>query len=371
MLLPPEFVLNHCLGLRIDVEGRRVLADIVGRGEACLRKWQRDKSFPQEAIDKLVVHFADIDNGGMAKEINAVASEPYRAESEATKWRLFCQGMLAHKDVFLETTIKEILVFSGQQIDLINEIRSLEPTERFHAYKTCLSEDFGQRFGLPSSMTRYLDQCSDWDELRPVVSWLIAETFIYFMALAEVDCLQNYYAIKESKLSVWGLPELKGKKIKYPLKVFFDQFFDRLVSGGHFSSLDQIAERMPRVLPLDKKGRAEGKSGKVLGKESGWREIKRAKYQGKPPSFESFSAWIDALIPHRGPDSFTEFEEEKKLLCDLFAAARVMDGFCRDVRKTMSEEKLLDHFHRYEMWHKFHSDKINASGGGVVPPPMP
>jgi hypothetical protein len=368
MLLPPEFFFKNCLGLRLDVEGRRVIAQVVDRGEACVRKWQRDNNFPMEAFGELIAHFECLGKVGLVDEMNAVADEPYRAECEATNWRLFCQGMLANPDVFLADTIGAILNFSGLKIDLIREIRKLDTEKRFDAYKAYISETIGPQFGLPVALKKLVDQSSDWDGLRPAQAWLFAEIFISFMAMAEVDCLLNYYNIKESKLTVWTLPRLKGTKVQHPLKVFFGLFFDRLVTLGHFSSLDEIARKMPRVLPLDKKGRVEGRSRKVLDKDSGWRELKRAKYQGKAPSFETFSAWVDALAPRNAYESLADFEIEKRFLCDVFGAARIMDGFYRDARIEISDEQLLDHFQRYEMWHQYHSEKKGNVGGGDVPP---
>lgn len=350
MLLPLKFILNDCLNSHFDVKGRREFARIVGRGEPCVRKWENDKNIPSNAVDKFIEHFEKMGGSALTKEIQAIGNEPHFAEITAIQWQFFCQGMLANNDPFLAGTLKEIYDFSKITITATQNILKLDLDQRFDAYKSFLTDTIGPKFGLPQLIREKIDHCSDWNELRPNLSWFVMEVFIYFMALAEVEYLQTYYQISESKIVEWALPQQKKEKILLPLNVFFGNFFDRLISRGHYHSHDAIAEKLTIV----NRGSSEVKNKTYITKESAWREIKRAKYQKKAPSFETFSAWIDALVPSEISSSKYDFELEKQLLIDLFGAARIMDKVYRESRKELTEGQLLSHFQRYRHWYDFH-----------------
>jgi hypothetical protein len=184
------------------------------------------------------------------------------------------------------------------------------------------------------------------------------ENFIYFLAMAEVECLWLYHRIREPKISRIVLPRLINGKVHYPIKLFFGYFFDTLVARGFHRSLGDIAGKIPRILPLDKAGKESEKSPSKIDVDSGWREIKRAKYQGKSPAFETFRAWIDALIPSDIHSSPEELELEKQLLCDALGAARIIDRFFKDVSQNIPEKELLVRFESYDIWHRFHRTAI-------------
>ncbi|WP_020677322.1 hypothetical protein [Geopsychrobacter electrodiphilus] len=361
MLLPPEFIINKCLNLRLDVEGRREIARIYGCGEPNVRRWLRDNSFPDDALEKITEHFEGLGANDLARDIQGISDEPYTAELAATKWLLFCQGMLAHKDVFLAGTIRELKDFSEGQISSIKKVRSLPTSQRFDAYKTYFADTLAPKFCLPISSVKTLQQGTDWESIRPVALWFAAELLIYFMAMAEVECLNAYYNIRESKLIEWVLPIQKKGKAVLPLRVFFGNFFDRCISRGDFPNLEAIAKKLTVV--------NRGDAATHITKDSALREIKRAKYQGKAPTFETVAAWFDALAPVGIYPTDEDKKMEKRLLLDGFGAARIFDGFYRDAINEISEEQLLSHFERYDDWYKFHSERFEKSGGEVGTPP--
>lgn len=360
LLPPPEFFCNTCLNLNLDKRGRLEMAKVVNRGEPCVRSWHRNNSFPQGAIDKWTQYLGQIGDGGLAADLDAVMKEPFRAATEAYKWRVFCQGILANQDAFLPFTFGEILSYSGEWLDFVSSARKLDVDLRFDAFKEHILSVVGPRFNIPSDLQQQVQASMDWDDLKPAMTWLLVETFLYFLSMAEGECLWLYHGIKEPKLSNVMLPKLQKGKVQYPIKRFFGYFFDNLVSRGIHQSLDDIAEKMPRVLPLDRKARAKGRSGSRVDKDSGWREIKRAKYQGKAPAFETFRAWIDALIPAQIYSSPEERESEKQLLCDALGAARIVDRFFREASNDVPVKELIARFESYDSWRQLHIAAIIA-----------
>jgi len=356
-LLSPEFF-SACLNLNLEKAGRVQLARVVGRGEACIRKWQRDNCYPLEAVDKLMDFWGALGNGEIKTEIDAAIEEPFRVATEAYKWRLFCQGILANEDAFLPYTFETILFHSGQWLDAMSSIRKLEANKRLDAFKKQILSLDGSRLTLPKQLITQIAECCDCESLRPAITWLLVENFIYFLAMAEVEYFWLYHRVKEPKLSRILLPRLKRGTVQYPVKLFFGYFFDNLVTKGLHQSLAVIARNIPRVLPLDKAGKESGKNPSKVDEDSGWREIKRAKYQGKAPAFETFRAWIDALIPADMYPSPEERELEKQLLCDGLGAARIIERFFREGSKDLPEKELLARFESYDAWHRFHSTAI-------------
>lgn len=356
-LLSPEFFCT-CLNLNLEKVGRVQLGSVVDRKEPCVRKWQRDNRYPPEALNKWMDYFESIGNGEIKAEIDAVMDEPFRVVTDAYKWRLFCYGILANEDALLPSTFGEILSYSGQWLDAMSSIRKLEEHERLDAFKKQLQRFEIPRLNLPEHLQIQIAESRNWEELKPALTWVLVENFLYFIAMAEVECLWLYYRLKEPKLSMLLLPRLKKGKIQYPVKLFFNDFFDNLISKGFHKSLDDIAGKIPRVLPLDREGKKIGKSPLRVEKDSGWREIKRAKYQGKAPSFETFRAWIDALIPSDIYPTEEKRELEKRLLCDALGAARIVDRFIREASKDIPENELLTCFESYSVWHRFHSSTI-------------
>jgi hypothetical protein len=356
-LLSPEFFCT-CLNLNLEKAGRVQMARVVNRGEACVRKWQRDNCYPPEAVDKLIEFLGSIGSGEIKTEIDVAMEEPFRATTDVYKWRMFCQGLLANEDAFLPDTFGEILSYSGQWLDVMSSIRKLEKVRQFDFYKKQLLSIESTRLNLPVSCQNQITDAKNWESLRPAITWLFVENFIYFLALAEVECLWLYHRIKEPKISRIVLPRLKKGTVQYPVKLFFGYFFDNLVTKGFHRSLGSIAGKIPRVLPLDKAGKESGKSRSRIDEDSGWREIKRAKYQGKAPAFETFKAWIDALIPSDIHSSPEELELEKQLLCDALGAARIIDRFFKDVSQNIPEKELLVRFESYDIWHRFHRTAI-------------
>ena len=206
-----------------------------------------------------------------------------------------------------------------------------------------------------SNLQKHLNESTDWQDLRPAMAWLIVESFIYFLAMAEVECLWLYHRIKEPKISRVILPELRGGKVQYPVKRFFQYFFDKLVSKGPHGSIGDISKKIPRVLPLDKAGKDSGKCPTKIDENSGLREIKRAKYEGKAPAFETFLAWIDALLPPHIYPSPEKRRLEKQLLTDGLGAARIVERFFREVSKDIPEQELVVRFESYDSWFRHHS----------------
>lgn len=373
MFLPPPEFFCACLNLNLEKAGRVQLARVVSRGEACVRKWHRDKNYPPEAVDKWLDYLESIGGEGIKTEIDATTEEPFRAATDAYKWRLFCQGVLANEDAFLPYTFESIFSYSGQWLDAISSIRKLEENKRLDAFKKHLLKLEVQRLDLPDRFQVQIEKSCNWEGLRPAITWLLVENFIFFLAMAEVECLWIYHRINEPKLSRILLPRLQKGQIQYPVKLFFGYFFDNLVSKGFHCSVDSIFRKMPRVLPLDKNGKESGKSRSRLEKDSGEREFKRAKYEGKAPAFETFRAWIDALIPFDIYPAPEERELEKQLLCDALGAARIIEKFFREASKDIPKEELLARFETYDAWYRFHSSAMvdDPEGGPAEPQALP
>ncbi len=334
------------------------MARVVDRGEPCVRKWHRDKCFPQEAVDKWIDYLGTIGDGQLKPDIDAVMEEPFRAATDAYKWQVFCRGILANEDAFLPYTSGAILSHSAQWLDAMSSIRKLEEDKRLDAFKERLLDSEGTRLNLPAHLQVQIIESYNWEGLGPAITWLLVENFIYVLAMAEVECLWLYHRLKEPKISRVLLPKIQKGKVQYPIKLFFGYFFDNLVANGFHRSLNDIAGKIPRVLPLDKAGKESGKSPSKVDEDSGWREIKRAKYEGKSPSFETFRAWIDALIPFDFYPSPKERELKKQLLCDALGAARIIEKFFREASKDISEKELLTRFKSYDAWYRFHSSAI-------------
>ena len=355
MFLPAPDFFCDCLKLNVHRLGRLQMARVVDRGEPCVRKWHRDNNFPPEAVEKWLDYLGTISNGEMKAEIDAAMDEPFRAGADAFKWRMFCQGILANEDAFLPYTFGTILLHSGQWLDAMSSIVELEESRRLACFKERLLNVEGPRFNLPEYLQAQISKSCNWKSLRPALIWLIVESFIYFLAMAEVECLWLYYRIKEPKLSGIVLPRAEKGKVRYPVKLFFGYFFDNLVSRGFHSSLEEIYGKMPRIEPLDKQELESGKNRLTLDKDSGAREVKRAKYQGKAPALETFRGWVDALI---SADFYPTAEDralEKRLLCDALGAARIVEAFVRKAGMDVPEMELVARFESYEAWHRFHS----------------
>lgn len=363
LLPPPEFFCNDCLNLNLGRILRLDIAQKLGKGEPAVRRWFREDDFPPEAFDTYLAHLEKMAGEELVKDIQAVSKDPFQWRIEATKWRMFCQGLLAHgENCFLPETFREILSYSLQWTDAMQVLRDFSVEGKVESFKGFLIDIVGPRFELPRQLCQQIQQCKALEELRPVFKWLIVEAFIYFVAMAEAEYLQRYYNIEESKISKLMLPRLQKGKMQYPVKLFFGYFFDNLVHRGFFRSLGEIAENMPRVLPLDSKAKEEGKSGKRVDPDSGWREIKRAKYQGKAPSFETFSAWVNALIPGDIYPTSEDRELEKQLLYDALGAARILEKFIRRAVEDVPEVELLDHFSRYDDWYRYHLNAFTETG---------
>jgi len=349
------------------------MARVVDRGEPCVRKWHRDKCFPQEAADKWIDYLWSIGDGKLKPDIDAVMEEPFRVATDAYKWQVFCRGIIANEDAFLPYSFDTILSHSAQWLDAMSSIRKLEEDKRLDAFKERLLSFEGPRLNLPAQLQVQIAESCNWEGLRSAITWLLVENFIYALAMAEAECLWLYHRIKEPKISRIVLPKVQKGKVQYPIKLFFGYFFDNLVAYGFHRSLNDIAGKIPRVLPLDKAGKESGRNPSKVDKDSGWREIKRAKYQGKSPSFETFRAWVDALIPSDCYPSPEGRELDKQLLCDALGAARIIEKFFREASKDISKKELLTRFKSYDAWYRFHSsaifDEIEEGPGESQTPP--
>lgn len=359
-LPPPEFLFDTCLKLNLGRCSRLKLAEIADRGEPCVRKWYRDYSFPSEFIDKLLEYFSKSGNGTFVDEVNKLLEEPTLSYLDAFKWRLFCARSLTNADVFLPYTLQEIYSDSVVLIDAVSSGRKLKPDQRFDHFKRFILTVVGPKLNLPHNLKQQVEASNDFEGLRPAMIWLAVETFIYFLAMAEVEYLWIYYGKNESKLVRWILPKLRNEKVRYPVIQFFGCFFDDLVTRGYYRSLGEIAEKLPRILPLSKKGKESRKNRSDVDEDSRMRHIKRVKYEGKAPSFETFNAWVDELIPSHIYDSPKDREQEKQLLQDLMGVARIVDGFFRDASKEIAEKDLVCRFESYESWHFVHSKTLTV-----------
>lgn len=356
MLLPPlEFLFKACLNWDMAKQGRLELARIVGRGEPCVRGWQRKKRFPPFAIEKLLGHFENNGSVGFSRELANLWSEPILAGNEAMQnWRIFCLGCIEQEDFLWLQTVKEILSFSTQWTAMYSAAQESPLESRFGVFKEFLGTVVGPKFGLPMELSEEIQGSSDWDGLRPALTWLVVESFLYFMSLAEAEYIEKCFLDKGSIVAKKMLPKMKDEKVQSPVKLFFDSFFDRLVERGFYSTLDEIAQRMPRILPGDEKVRVGERKKKTIDYYSGRRELSRAKYEGKAPSLETFRAWIEVLIPAAAYPDACDPEGEKQAMFDAFVVARILDKFFREIQVDVPAEQLIEQFGRYEAWYHYH-----------------
>lgn len=351
MLLSPKFIINDCLGWRLDVLSRKEIASIVDRGEPCVRGWERNKNFPDEAFEKITDHFKSNGQEKLVEEIILVGNEPFRAGSAVSDWHMLCLAWLQNEDHFIVKTVEALYRLTGQQLDIFRSIVKLTEESRFEAFKDALQGSFFPMFCLPDELTEKIKASTKWNDLKPVITWYAIESLIYFMSMAEAEYLKEYYNIRDSKICEWFLSENKGGKKIPPMKAFFDMFFDRLVSRNHFYSLDDIAERLTVVGRSDRNNVVHVTN---IDKNSAWREIKRAKYEGRAPTFETFRAWIDALFPKGEEDTINAIVLEKQLIIDVFGAARILDAVYKDAVRELPEREVFEQFQHYPQWYEFH-----------------
>ncbi|SDE46096.1 hypothetical protein SAMN05661003_1128 [Desulfuromonas thiophila] len=362
MLLPSPDFFCSCLKFNIEKLGRVESGKIVGKKEPTVRKWLREDDVPEEDYNKIIEHMTQLGNGEFKEEFRLVTEKSPLAKSDAYKWRLFSQGILMHEDALLPHTLREIFSDAVQWLVMAESAHQLEEDKHFGHFKTFVSEVLAPKFNLPHPLKNLVDESKDFSEMKPALAWLFIERFIYFLAMAEVECLWIYYGVKEPKLSNIILPTFEKNKVQAPVKRFFSYFFDNLVSRGWYQSLDDIADNMPRV-QLSKQGLIDEETAKYqaeagVDKENRMRQLKRAKYQGKPIEFHTLRTWIDALIPSEIYPSEENREIEKQLLCDGYAGARILQKFFEETKKDLPEKELLVRFESYSNWHLIHCNAI-------------
>lgn len=152
LLPPPEFFCNDCLNLNLERILRLDIAHILGRGEPAVRRWFREDDFPPGVFDTYLAHLEKTAGEELAKDIQALSKDPFQWRLEATKWRLFCQGLLAHgENFFIPETFREILSYSLQWTDAMEALKGFSVEAKIESFKGFLIEIVGPRFELPGS----------------------------------------------------------------------------------------------------------------------------------------------------------------------------------------------------------------------------
>lgn len=92
-----------------------------------------------------------VNTGELARDIQAVSKDPFQSGIDATKWRMFCLGFLAHgENFFIPETCREILSYPLQWSDAMAALKEFCVEGKVDSFKGFLLTPLAPGLNFPA-----------------------------------------------------------------------------------------------------------------------------------------------------------------------------------------------------------------------------